>query len=129
MSVLLGPVVYYSISIVLLAQILDVTERMMAADMAMPEDLNVSELDKERRKRRILAPQFFLDHAWYEPDAGCGALLVDARNTFNKINRYLMPWNYHHCWYRCRRFVFNRYHHLNIFYLWGRHVDESFVMS
>ena len=47
MSVLLGPVVYYSISIVLLAQLLDVTERMMAADMTMPEDLNVSELDKE----------------------------------------------------------------------------------
>ena len=47
MSVLLGPMVYYSISIVLLAQLLDVTERMMAADMTMPEDLNVSELDKE----------------------------------------------------------------------------------
>ena len=50
MSVLLGHVVYYSISGVLLAQLLDGTERMMAADMAMPEDLNVSELDKEEEE-------------------------------------------------------------------------------
>ena len=50
MSLLLGHVVYYSISGVLLAQLLDGTERMMAANMAMPEDLNVSELDKEEEE-------------------------------------------------------------------------------
>ena len=42
--------VYYSISGVLLAQLLDGTERMMAANMEMPEDLNVSELDKEEEE-------------------------------------------------------------------------------
>jgi hypothetical protein len=34
----------------------------------------------------------------YEPGTGFGSALIDARNGFNKLNRYLMLWNAAHCW-------------------------------
>ncbi|KAL7523106.1 hypothetical protein ACHAXR_000028, partial [Thalassiosira sp. AJA248-18] len=53
----------------------------------------------------------------YEPNTGHGATLVDAKNAFNEINRYLMLWNTHHRWNAGSRFAFNRYRHHNIVYV------------
>ncbi len=47
----------------------------------------------------------------YEPGTGFGSALFDARNGFNKINRYLMLWNIAHGWNRASRFAFNQYQH------------------
>ncbi|KAL7531966.1 hypothetical protein ACHAXR_006015, partial [Thalassiosira sp. AJA248-18] len=53
----------------------------------------------------------------YEPNTGHGATLVDAKNAFNELNRYLMLWNTHHRWNAGSRFAFNRYRHHNIVYV------------
>ena len=34
----------------------------------------------------------------YVPDSGFGIVLFDAKNGFNKVNRYLMLWTAAHCW-------------------------------
>jgi hypothetical protein len=34
----------------------------------------------------------------YVPDSGFGTVLFDAKNGFNKVNRYLMLWTAAHCW-------------------------------
>ncbi len=47
----------------------------------------------------------------YKPGTGFGSALFDARNSFNKINCYLMLWNMAHHWNRASRFAFNRYQH------------------
>jgi hypothetical protein len=47
----------------------------------------------------------------YKPGTGFGSALINARNGFNKLNRYLMLWNMAHCWNRVSRFTFNRYRH------------------
>ncbi len=59
----------------------------------------------------------FTKHADYKPDTGFGSLLIDARNAFNEINRYLMLWTTFHRWNRGSRFAFNRYRHHNIVYV------------
>jgi hypothetical protein len=50
-------------------------------------------------------------HSRYNEGTGFGSALFDARNGFNKLNRYLMLWNVAHLWNRGSRFVFNRYRH------------------
>jgi hypothetical protein len=47
----------------------------------------------------------------YEEGTGFGLALFDARNGFNKLNRYLMLWNVAHLWNRGSWFAFNRYRH------------------
>ena len=59
----------------------------------------------------------FTDYADFKPNTGYGTLLIDARNAFNEINRYLMLWTAHHRWNRGSRFAFNRYRHHNIVYV------------
>ena len=44
----------------------------------------------------------------YETD-DWGFILVDARNAFNKLNRYTMLWTVKHLWPSGCRFAFNCY--------------------
>ncbi|KAL7530292.1 hypothetical protein ACHAXR_003410 [Thalassiosira sp. AJA248-18] len=64
----------------------------------------------------------------YEPNTGHGATLVDAKNAFNKINRYLMLWGTYHCWNAGSRFVFKRYRQHNIFYVQSNPREPSIVI-
>ena len=50
---------------------------------------------------------------WYEnlTTEDWGFLLVDARNTFNNINRVRTLWTVRHLWLSGARFVFNCYRH------------------
>jgi len=50
-------------------------------------------------------------HSSYEWGPGFGSALFDARNGFNKLNRYLMLWNIAHLWNHGSQFAFNRYRH------------------
>ena len=50
-------------------------------------------------------------HSCYEAGTGFGTALFDARNGFNKLNRYLMLWNVAHLWNQGSQFAFNRYRH------------------
>jgi hypothetical protein len=56
----------------------------------------------------------------YVPDSGFGTTLFDAKNGFNKVNRYLMLWTAAHCWTKASRFAFNRYRHQNTVYVRDR---------
>jgi hypothetical protein len=47
----------------------------------------------------------------YKPRAGSGSALIDARNVFNKLNRYPMLWNMAHRWNQVSRFAFDRFRH------------------
>jgi hypothetical protein len=47
----------------------------------------------------------------YKPGTGFGSALIDARNGFNELNRYLMLWNAAHRWNQVSRFAFNCYRH------------------
>ncbi len=47
----------------------------------------------------------------YKPGTIFGSALIDACNSFNKLNRYLMLWNVAHSWNRVSRFAFNQYRH------------------
>jgi hypothetical protein len=55
----------------------------------------------------------------YKPGTGFGSALFNARNGFNKINRYLMLWNVAYHWNRVSWFAFNRYWH------WVRYLVRS----
>ena len=56
----------------------------------------------------------------YVAGTGFGALLIDARNAFNEIKRYLLLWQLYHRWRRGSRFAFNRYRHHIVTYVRGR---------
>jgi len=45
------------------------------------------------------------------PDTGFETALFDAKNGFNKVNRYLMLWTVAHRWTKASWFAFNRYRH------------------
>jgi hypothetical protein len=47
----------------------------------------------------------------YVPDTGFETALFDAKNGFNKVNRYLMLWTVAHRWTKASWFAFNRYRH------------------
>ena len=40
-----------------------------------------------------------------------GLTLVDTRNGFNELSRYLILWTVRHCWAKGSRFSFNCYMH------------------
>ncbi len=47
----------------------------------------------------------------YKLGTGFGSALIDARNSFNEINRYLMLWNVAYRSNQVSWFAFNRYWH------------------
>ena len=47
----------------------------------------------------------------YKEGTGFGSALLDARNGFNELNRYLMLWNVAHLWNHGSQFAFNSYCH------------------
>jgi hypothetical protein len=47
----------------------------------------------------------------YKPGIIFGSALIDARNGFNELNRYLMLWKVAHCWNQVSWFAFNQYLH------------------
>ena len=59
---------------------------------------------------------------------GFGALLIDARNAFNEVGRYLLLWQLYHRWRRGSRFAFNRYRHHIITYVRGRPGEAPIVL-
>jgi hypothetical protein len=50
----------------------------------------------------------------YVLDSSFRTALIDARNGFNEVNRYLMLWTVAHRWTKASRFAFNCYRHQNI---------------
>jgi hypothetical protein len=57
-----------------------------------------------------------INHLWkeHEEDNDWGFLLVDAKNTFNEMNRVAMLWVIWHKWPSCARFAFNCYQHFAV---------------
>jgi hypothetical protein len=54
------------------------------------------------------------------PDCGFKTTLFDAKNGFNKVNRYQMLWSAAHCWTKACQFAFNHYCHQNTVYVRNR---------
>ena len=61
-------------------------------------------------------------------NSGFGSLLIDAKNAFNEMNRYLMLWQVRHRWGRGSRFAFNRYRHHSIIYVRDRPEDAPHII-
>jgi hypothetical protein len=68
-------------------------------------------------------------HSRYEEGTGFGSALFDARNGFNKLNRYLMLWNVAHLWNRGSRFAFNQYRHWVRCLVWTVPGDPPIVIQ
>jgi len=97
-------------------QLLDGTERLLASESVMTDNLTgpVLEMDPDEEDPGICE---FTELSEYQSNVGFGCLLVDARNAFNLIGRYLMLWTVFHRWQKGSRFAFNRYRHHNIVYV------------
>lgn len=64
----------------------------------------------------------------YEVGVGFGTLLIDAKNAFNELDRYLMLWEVYHRWNTSARFAFNRYRHQTIVYVRRRPGETPYVI-
>ena len=77
--------------------------------MEIKEDVEVEvegEEGGDGTERALVTPEFRTQET--EPS---GEILVDARNSFNKLSRLSMMWNLQHRWPAGARFVFNCYRH------------------
>ena len=84
------------------------------------EEINQLEEDRARREQQLYRPADPVaiasdsTRSKFEHDTGFGTLLVDAKNAFNSLIRYVMLWHVRHLSPRASRFVFNRYRHFGL---------------
>ena len=84
------------------------------------EEINQLEEDRARREQQLYRPADPVaiasdsTRSKFEHDTGFGTLLVDAKNAFNSLLRYVMLWHVRHLSPRASRFVFNRYRHFGL---------------
>eukprot|EP00957_Ditylum_brightwellii_P027730 2096251-Ditylum_brightwellii.AAC.1 len=62
-----------------------------------------------------------MDDLWgdFGDNDNWGILLVDARNTLNKLNRMTMLWHVRHIWPAGSQYSFNTYQHWKILVVCG----------
>ena len=94
----------------------------MAEVATVPSEEEMGVLDNTRTVREVnlwrpvdpvaIVPDSTRLH--YEEETGFGTMLVDMKNAFNELSRYVMLWHCCHAWPHASRFGFNWYWHFNI---------------
>ena len=110
-------------------QLLNATESDLAAADVLEAEGLMDEASESAEAEDDPGCLEFTEDLEYQPNTGFGTLLVDAKNAFNEINRYLMLWQCYYRWNKGSRFAFNCYRHTNIVYVRANPGEHPYIIQ